>query len=136
MKIKAHKVNPGKAEGEAMVHEGAFSFLGDFDLVTGDCLIRTPELDGKNMTGKVLVCTTGRGSSRGPVSAYRAGKNGKNPAAIICLETEPVLVVSAIVGKVPMVDKPEKNPFEVIRTGDWVKVDADNGIVEVIKPDE
>jgi hypothetical protein len=27
----------------------------------------------------------------------------------------------------------DKNPIEVIQTGDWVKVDADNGIIEVTK---
>jgi len=33
-----------------------------------------------------------------------------------------------------MVDRLDKNPLEVIKTGDWVKVDGDNGIVEVIRP--
>ncbi len=33
----------------------------------------------------------------------------------------------------PMVDRLDKDPVEVIKAGDWVKVDADNGIVEVVK---
>jgi hypothetical protein len=34
---------------------------------------------------------------------------------------------------VPAVTDLDKDPTEVISTGDWVKVDADNGIVEVTK---
>ena len=30
----------------------------------------------------------------------------------------------------------DKNPVEVIKTGDWVKVDADNGTVEITKKQE
>jgi len=131
MKLKGHKVNGGKVEGEAIVFDGAFSFLGDFDPVSGNCLIKTPELEGKSMIDKVLVCNTGKGSSRGPLNTYRAVKVNTCPKAIVCAEAEPVLAAAAIVADMPMVDRLEKNPVEVIKNGDWVKVDADNGIVEV-----
>jgi len=39
-----------------------------------------------------------------------------------------------MVANMPMVDRLDKNPLEVIKTRDWVKVDGDNGIVEVIHP--
>jgi len=133
MKLKGHKTNGGKAEGEAIVFDGAFSFLGDFDPVTGNCLIKTPELEGKSMTDKVLVCNTGKGSSRGPLNSYRAMKLRKCPKAIVCIEAEPILATAAIVANMPMVDKLDKNPVEVIKTGDWVRVDGDNGIVEVVR---
>jgi len=133
MQLKGHKVNEGKAEGEAIVFDGAFSFLGDYDPITGNCLIRTLELNGKSMVGKVLVCNTGKGSSRGPLNTYRAAKANTCPKAIVCMEAEPVLAAAAIVANMPMVDRLDRNPVEVIKTGDWVKVDADKGTVEVIK---
>jgi hypothetical protein len=34
---------------------------------------------------------------------------------------------------VPTMSDFDRDPLEVIETGDWVKVDADNGIVEVTK---
>jgi hypothetical protein len=34
---------------------------------------------------------------------------------------------------VPSITDFDKNPLELIETGDWVKVDADRGIVEVRK---
>ena len=35
--------------------------------------------------------------------------------------------------QVPAVTDLDKDPVEVIETGDWVRVDGDNGIVEVTK---
>jgi len=133
MKLKGHKINGGRVEGKAIVYPDAFSFLGDFDPTTGNCLIKRPELEGKSMIDKVLVCPTGKGSSRGPLNTYRAMKLNKSPKAIVCIEAEPVLA-AAMVANMPMVDRLDKNPLEVIKTGDWVKVDGDNGIVEVIRP--
>ena len=40
---------------------------------------------------------------------------------------------ASIVLDLPTVDGLDKNPLEVIETGDWVKVDAEKGIVEVTK---
>jgi len=133
MKLKGHKINGGKVEGEAIVCSDAFSFLGDFDPTTGNCTIKSPELEGKSMIDKILVCPTGKGSSRGPLNTYRAMKLKKSPNAIVCIEAEPVLAAAAIVANMPMVDRLDKNPLEVIKAGDWVKVDGDNGIVEVIQ---
>ena len=133
MKLKGHKINGGKAEGEAIVCSDAFSFLGDFDPTTGNCTIKSPELEGKSMIDKILVCPTGKGSSRGPLNTYRAMKLKKSPNAIVCIEAEPVLAAAAIVANMPMVDRLDKNLLEVIKAGDWVKVDGDNGIVEVIQ---
>jgi predicted aconitase with swiveling domain len=44
-----------------------------------------------------------------------------------------VLVVSAFMVKVPLVDRLEKDPFEVIHTGDFIKVDAEKNTVTIRK---
>jgi predicted aconitase with swiveling domain len=46
---------------------------------------------------------------------------------------ETVLVVSAFLVGVPLVDRLEKDPFEIIHTGDFVKVNAEKGIVTIRK---
>ena len=33
--------------------------------------------------------------------------------------------------EIPVIDRPEQNPIELIKTGDRVKVDASNGITEI-----
>ncbi len=48
------------------------------------------------------------------------------------MESEPILSGAVIITKIPTVDRPEKNVFELIKTGDYVKVDATAGIIEVV----
>lgn len=132
MEIKAHTVSAGKAEGEAIVYNGPFSFLGDLDPNTGKVPAPRHQLEGESLVNKVFVFTTGKGSSAGDSAAWAAKQNGNVPAAMICLESEPILSGAVIITKIPTVDRPEKNVFELIKTGDYVKVDATAGIIEVV----
>ena len=43
------------------------------------------------------------------------------------------ITVGAVVTRAPAVTDLDQDPLKIIETGDWVKVDADNGIVEVTK---
>ena len=91
------------------------------------------ELEGVNLANKVFIFTTGKGSTGGAGIAYRAKCAGKAPAALICFNVEPVMAAAILVADIPAVDKLDKNPLEVIETGDFVSVDATQGTVEVTK---
>ncbi|MBW1736375.1 MAG: DUF126 domain-containing protein [Deltaproteobacteria bacterium] len=132
MEIRAHTVSAGKAEGQALVYKGPFSFMGDLDSTTGKIPVPRHLLEGENLANKVFVFTTGKGSSGGDCIAWMAKENGNMPSAIICLESEPVLSGAVIITGIPTVDRPEKNIFELIQTGDYVKVDATAGIIEIV----
>ncbi len=43
------------------------------------------------------------------------------------------ITVGAVVTRAPAVTDLDQDPLKIIETGDWVKVDADKGIVEVTK---
>ena len=133
MEIKAHMVCAGKAEGEAVVYNGPFSFLGDLNPATGKVPVPRHPLEGISLADKVFVFTTGKGSSGGDFAAWAAKQNNNAPAAIICLESEPVLSGAVIITEIPTVDRPEKNVFELIKTGDFIKVDATAGIIEIVE---
>ncbi|MPN48066.1 hypothetical protein SDC9_195670 [bioreactor metagenome] len=45
---------------------------------------------------------------------------------------ETVLVSSAIIMEVPMVDKVEEEFYNIVKDGDIVRVDADNGIITIL----
>lgn len=132
MEIKAHTVCAGKAEGEAVVYNGSFSFLGDLNPATGKVPVPRHPLEGTSLVDKVFVFITGKGSSGGDFAAWSAKQNKNAPAAIICLESEPVLSGAVIITEIPTVDHPEKNVLELIKTGDYVKVDATAGLIEVV----
>jgi predicted aconitase with swiveling domain len=133
MEIRAHPVSAGEAEGQAVVYNGPFSFLGDLDPTTGAVPVPRHELEGTSLANKVFVFTTGKGSSGGDFAAWAAKENGNAPAAIICLESEPVLSGAVIATEIPTVDRPEKNVFDLIKTGDYLRVDATEGIIEVVE---
>ena len=64
---------------------------------------------------------------------YQLSAHNNAPKAIIVRDIDPVLVSAAVIMNVPLVHKLEENPFEAISTGDYVKVDADNEGVKVVK---
>jgi predicted aconitase with swiveling domain len=43
------------------------------------------------------------------------------------------IALGAVVMRVPSVTDLDRDPLEIIETGDWVTVDGDNGTVEVLK---
>lgn len=132
MILKGHTINPGYAEGEAIVTTIPFSFLGELDPSTGKVPSPSHELFGQTLSGKILVFPTGKGSSGGPTIAWKAMKAGNSPKAIICIEAEPVVAAAAIIAGIPMVDRLNRNPLEVIKTGDYVKINATEGFVEIL----
>jgi predicted aconitase with swiveling domain len=131
--LKCHKIIGGYGEGEALVsHEPICFYLTDPK--TGIVRERIHELAEKNLANKVLVFPSGKASSVVQIDGlYKLASNNVAPKAMIAKNVETVLVVSAFIAKVPLVDRLEKDPFEVIRTGDFVKVDAEKGVVTITK---
>ena len=123
----------GKGSGEALVSREAMCFYL-CDPETGTVIEKNHPLQGKSLAGKVLVLQSGKGSSVVQVDGfYQLWVKGNLPAAIIVRETEPVLVSSAVVVDAVMVDRMEMDPFEAIRDGDYVEVDADSETVRVTR---
>jgi predicted aconitase with swiveling domain len=131
--LKCHKIVGGYGEGEALVsHEAICFYLTDPK--TGMIREKGHELEGKTVANKVLVFPSGKASSVVQIDGlYKLASNNVAPEAMIVKDVETVLVVSAFIAKVPLVDRLEKEPFEVIRTGDFVKVDAKKDIVTITK---
>jgi predicted aconitase with swiveling domain len=131
--LKCHKIVGGYGEGEALVsHEPICFYLTDPK--TGVVRERNHELVGKNLAHKVLVFPSGKASSVVQIDGlFKLASRNLAPEAMIVKDIETVLIVSAVIAKVPLVDRLEKDPFETIRTGDRVKVDAGKGIVTVTR---
>ena len=131
--MKCHKIIGGCGEGEALVsHEPICFYLTDPK--TGVIREKTHELAGKNVANKVLVFPSGKASSVVQIDGlFKLASNNLAPKAMIVKDVETVLVVSAFIAKVPLVDKLEQDPFEAISTGDFVKVDADKSIITITR---
>jgi len=131
--LKCHKIVGGYGEGEALVsHEPICFYLTDPK--TGVVREKDHELAGKNLANKVLVFPSGKASSVVQIDGlFKLASHNVAPKAMIVKDVETVLIVSAFLVKVPLVDKLEKDPFETIHTGDFVKVDSEKGIVTITK---
>jgi predicted aconitase with swiveling domain len=131
--LKCHKIVGGYGEGEALIsHEPICFYLTEPK--TGIVREKSHELAGKNLANKVLIFPSGKASSVVQIDGlFKLASNNVAPKAMIVKDVETVLIVSAFIAKVPLVDKLEKDPFNTIQTGDYVKVDAEKGTVTVVR---
>jgi len=125
----------GRAQGKAIVTSQPISFFGGLDPEKGTIIERGHELEGKKVTGKILVFPRGKGSTVGSYVIYAMKRRGKSPAAIVNIETEPIIAAGCVLANIPLIDKLNENPTKVIKTGDLVEVLADEGIIEVKRED-
>ena len=128
MKLEGRKIYKGIAEGEAIVTKGGISFYGGVDPDTGKVIEVGHELEGKSVTGKVLVFPTGKGSTVGSYTMYRMKKNNTAPAAIVNEQIDTIIAVGCIISEIPCVDKID---ISNIKTGQRLIVNGSEGTVEV-----
>ena len=132
MLIKGCKVSKGKAEGEALVSPQPISFMGGVSPESGIVVEKGHCLEGISITQKILVFPVGKGSTVGSYRLYEMTRNKTQPKGIINLRADPVVAAGAIISEIPMMDRLDENPLELIKTGDYVEIDADQGIVKII----
>jgi uncharacterized protein len=131
--LRGRKVVGGCAEGEALVTKDRISGWGGIDPRTGTVIETRHELKGVSFAGKVLVFPGAKGSSGWSSQFHVARLAGKAPIAMVFNEMTTKIALGAVVAHAPSVTDFDQDPLQVIETGDWVKVDGDNGIVEVTK---
>ena len=128
--MKGRMISPGKATGEAIVSRSPLGFYGGIDPKTGVVIEKGHELEGKSVKDKILVFPQGKGSTVGSYVIYGLKKNGVAPVAIVNQETETIVATGVILAGIPCVDKID---ISKIKTGDKLKVDADEATVELVK---
>ena len=133
MRLKGRKVVGGYAEGEALVSVDPVGFYGGVDPETGVVIEPGHAVEGECITGKVFVFPTGKGSTVGSYVIYRMKKLGTAPAALINSETEVILATGCVISGIPLVDKLDLDPVEILRSGMLLRVIADEGVVETVE---
>jgi predicted aconitase with swiveling domain len=133
MILKGRKVMGGIVRGEALVSKEPVSFYGGIDPTTG-CVTEPGHCCcGEKISGKVFTFPSGKGSTVGSYVIYRMKKLGTAPLAIINQETEAIIATGCVISDIPLIDKFDKDPIEVIKTGMLLKVNGNDGVVEVIE---
>jgi predicted aconitase with swiveling domain len=126
---------PGDARGAALVLEEPLSFWGGVDPETGSVVdVRHPQR-GANVTGRILVLPSGRGSSSSSSVLAESIRAGTAPAAIVLGEPDPILALGAIVARelygtrMPVVVLEDPG----LTTGDVLMLRADEVDVRILR---
>jgi len=134
--LRGRKVVGGCTEGEALVTHQTISGWGGVNPMTGTIVETRHELRGVSFKDKVLVFPGAKGSSGWSAVFHFSRLAGTAPKALVFNEMTTKVALGAVVMRVPSMTDLDRDPLEVIETGDWVKVNADEGIVEVRKAAE
>ncbi|RDE16905.1 MAG: hypothetical protein C4K48_00815 [Candidatus Thorarchaeota archaeon] len=128
--MQGRKIFKGRVVGEALVTGEDISFYGGCDPETGEIVEKGHNLEGKSISGKILVFPSGKGSTVGSYVLYALKRAEKAPLAIVNRIMDPIVAVGCIISEIPAVDEIE---IEKIKTGQRIEVDADNGVVTPIE---
>ncbi len=131
--IHGRKVYPGYAEGEAMVSPDAIGCFGSIKWETGIVTEKGHALFGKCLKDKILVFPSAKGSSSWGSTFQSLCYYHNAPAAMLINVVDGKSGLGAVLSHSPSMTDFDQNPLEIIEDGDWVKVDADHGIVTVVK---
>jgi predicted aconitase with swiveling domain len=117
----------GSARGSALVLDDPLSFWGGLDPTTGQVVDRHHPQSGTNVTGRILVMPSGRGSSSSSSVLAEAIRAGTAPAGIVLAEADPIVAVGALVahelyGRACPVVVLSGDAFSRIQSGDGVSI--------------
>ena len=131
--LRGRKVVGGVAEGEALVTRETISGWGGVNPMQGTIIETRHELRGRSFKDRVLVFPGAKGSSGWSAVFHMTRLAGTAPRALLFNEMTTKIALGAVVMRVPALTDFDRDPLEVIETGDWVRVDADRSVVEIRK---
>ena len=134
--LHGRKIIGGSAQGEALVTRQTISGWGGIDPQTGTIIELRHELRGKSFKDKILVFPGAKGSSGWSAFFHMARLNGAAPKGFLFNKMSTKIALGLVVTHAPAVTDFDRDPLTVIETGDWVEIDADQGIVKVTKQTE
>lgn len=129
--LKASRKFGPELEGEALVSRDPIHFTLDVASETGVIMGIKHDLYGKNITDKILVIPSAKGGVQSAMSIAQLVKDSFGPKALLYDRTNPIMVHGAILTNLPIMDCFDQNPAGSIKSGDWIRVKPEQGIVEV-----
>jgi predicted aconitase with swiveling domain len=133
--IQGRRIHGGVVEGEALVMKDCLGSYGFFNVKTGEIIEANHELRGQSVAGKIVVFRRAKGSSSWSIWHQALKFTGSAPKAYVVHESNTQVALGAVVLRIPAVEI-HRDPGDAIRTGDWVRVNGDEGRVEVITRSE
>jgi len=136
--LTGRALHPGSSSGELLILDQPISFWGGVDHHGVIIDVHHPQC-GVSVASKVLVMTSGRGSSSATAVLAELIRAKKAPAAMIFTECDIILVIGALVSaeiyqiQMPMVELTADSYAKIPKSGS-ISVEADDdNMVALIK---
>jgi predicted aconitase with swiveling domain len=130
--FRCRKIADGVARGPVLIsHDSICFYMVSPD--TGIIVEQDHAALGQSIAGKVIIFPSGKGSSVVQMDGlYKLQLKGFQPKAMIIEKAETVLVATAIILRIPLVDRVDAAFYEAVVNGDMVEVDASQEVVRLI----
>lgn len=119
-------------EGIALVSAEGFSPRYDLDRWTGEISRPGHAVEGENIKNRILFFPSAKGGIAAGWAFHDLKTKGIAPKALVFGVTNPVMVQGAVFADITITEGWSRDPFEVVRTGDAVRVDPVNKRIEVL----
>ena len=132
--IKSEAIAAGKAAGPAIISNEAICFYL-VEPESGVVIEQKHVLEGRSMSGSVLIAHAGKGSSVVQMDGlFKITAKGNGPVAVILRNPDPVFVSALLVMELPSVYNVDEGFYSYVQDGDMITVDADGGNILVERP--
>ena len=118
-------------EGVALVSTEGFSPRYDLDRWTGEISRPGHALEGENIKDRILFFPTAKGGIAAGWAFHDLKTKGIAPKALVFGVTNPVMVQGAVFAGITITEGWSRDPNEIVRTGDTVRVDPSKRRIEV-----
>ena len=131
--IRVMRASGPVVEGEAVLSTEGFSPRYDLDRWSGVITKPGHKLEGTNIRDKILFFPTAKGGIAAGWAFFDIKHKGIAPKALVFGITNPVMVQGAVFADLTITEGWSPHPSEVLRTGDWVRVDPTRKVIELLR---
>ena len=134
--LACHKGIGPAVTGRALVARDNFSARYDLDRTRGVFSRPAHQLHGLSYVGEVLVLVTAKGGVASAWMLHEMAARGMAPKAILLDRANTILAQGAAFAQLTLVDRfADGDPTTLIRTGDELSIEPDQGLVTILNRD-
>ena len=136
IELHCHVGVGSKVTGEALVTDDNFSARYDLDRIKGVFSRPQHKLAKQSYVDRILVFNTAKGGVASAWMLHEMAVRGVAPKAILFNSVNPILAQGGALADMALCDRfKEGDVTKLIKTGDLVTVDPENGLVTVVTED-
>lgn len=120
-------------EGFAIVSRQGFNARYDLDRERGVFARPGHDLLGASPAGLIYVFSTPKGGIATSWALLDLKERGLAPLGLVCRRANPVVVQGAVLAGLPLLDRLDADPVELLRSGDHVRLDPARGTLEILQ---